>query len=141
MNPSDAQLRDLLRSARTIAVVGMSKNPEKDAHTVPMFLRERGYDVVPVNPTATEIAGLPSYPDLAAVPRPIDVVNVFRPSEDVPAIVEQAIAVGAKAVWMQTGIRHAEAAAKGRAAGLLVVEDQCIRFTHRRLLGAAASAR
>lgn len=134
MNPSEEQLRALLKAARTIAVVGMSKNPEKDAHTIPRFLLEKGYKVVPVNPTATDILGLKCHASLREVKEPIDIVNVFRPSEDVPPIIEDAIAVGAKAVWMQTGIAHAQAAAKGRAAGLTVVEDQCIRVTLGRLL-------
>ncbi|HEV8361739.1 MAG TPA: CoA-binding protein [Candidatus Thermoplasmatota archaeon] len=135
MNPGPGELRALLQGARRIAVVGMSKNPEKDAHTIPAYLIAQGYDVVPVNPSAAEILGRKSHASLRDVPRPVDIVNVFRPSEDVPPIAEDAIAVGAKALWLQTGIAHAEAAAKARAAGVVVVEDACIRATHRLLLG------
>ena len=130
-------LRALLLDARTIAVVGMSKNPEKDAHTVPRYLLEHGYKVIPVNPTAPEILGQKSYPSLREVPGPIDIVNVFRPSEDVPPVLEEALAVRPKAVWLQTGIRHDGAAGKARAAGLTVVQDTCIRTTHRMLVGKA----
>lgn len=134
MNPPDDVLRALLKEARTIAVVGMSKNPEKDAFTIPQRLIAWGYDVIPVNPTASEILGRTSYPSLKAVPRPIDIVDVFRPSEDVPPIADDAVAVKAKALWMQTGIANAQAAAKARAAGLVVVEDSCITVARRRLL-------
>jgi uncharacterized protein len=134
MNPPPDALRSLLKGARTIAVVGMSKNPEKDAHTVPAQLAAWGYDVIPVNPTAPEILGRTCYPSLRAVPKPIDIVNVFRPSEDVPPVADDAIAVKAKALWLQTGIAHPQAAAKARAAGLVVVEDACIRTLHRFLL-------
>jgi hypothetical protein len=135
MNPSDEELRALLKGARRIVVVGMSKNPEKDAHTVPRYLLEHGYDVIPVNPTATEILGRKSYASLREVPGPIDLVDVFRPSEDVPPVVDDAIAVNAKTVWMQLGIAHREAAEKAKKAGLVVVEDRCMRTEHRRLLG------
>lgn len=135
MNPSDEELRRLLRDSRTIAVVGMSKNPEKDAHRIPRLLLGWGYTVIPVNPTAAEILGQKCYPSLREAPGPVDIVDVFRPSEDVPPVVEDAVAIKAKAVWMQTGIRNPEAAKKARAAGLLVVEDECISVAHRRLLG------
>lgn len=135
MNPDREALKRLLQGARTIAVVGMSKNPEKDAHTVPRYLLEHGYRVIPVNPTAPEILGQKCYPSLREVPGPIDIVDVFRPSEDVPPVMDDAIAVHAKALWMQLGIAHPQAAAKGRAAGLTVVEDRCIRVDHGMLLG------
>jgi uncharacterized protein len=134
MNPSEAELRALLQRTRTIAVVGMSKNPDKDAHTVPRFLMERGYTVIPVNPTATEILGQRCYPTLRQVPGPIDLVNVFRPSEDVPPVVQDAIAVEAKAVWTQLGIRDDPSAAQARGAGLVVVQDRCLRVEWQRLM-------
>ena len=134
MNPSDDQLRALLQGAKRIAVVGMSKNPEKDAHTIPRYMLQEGYDVIPVNPTADEILGRKVYKSLREVPGPIDIVDVFRPSEDVPPVVQDAIAVGAKAVWMQTGIQHPQAAEQARAAGLTVVQDRCISVEHRRLV-------
>ena len=136
MEPTDDQLRALLQGSRTIAVVGMSKNPDKDAHRIPARLLAWGYQVIPINPTADEILGQRCYASLREAPRPIDIVDVFRPSEDVPPVVEEAIEAGAKAVWMQTGIRHPQAAARARAAGLLAVQDQCITVAHRRLLGA-----
>lgn len=134
MDPSEADLRALLQRTRTIAVVGMSKNPEKDAHTVPRFLMEKGYEVIPVNPTATEILGLRCYPSLREVPKPIDLVNVFRPSEDVPPVVQDAIAVRAKALWLQLGIRHDASAEQARKAGLVVVQDRCMRVDWQRLM-------
>lgn len=136
MDPSDEDLRRLLAGARRIAVVGMSKNPGKDAHRIPRYLIEAGYDVVPVNPTADEILGLKSYRSLREVPGPIDIVDVFRPSGDVPPVVEDAVAVQARAVWMQTGIRNEAAAERARRAGLAVVQDRCMMVEHRRLLGA-----
>ncbi len=132
----DPRLREILSSSRRIAVVGMSKDPLKDAHTVPKYLLERGYDVVPVNPTATEILGQKAYPNLSSVPGHIDVVDVFRPSADVPAIVDEAIKDGrAKVIWTQLGIRHEEAARKAEAAGLTVVQSRCMRTEHLRLFG------
>jgi hypothetical protein len=132
--PSDAQLRRILTQCRAIAVVGFSKNPDKDAHTVPRYLMEHGYRVVPVNPTADEILGLRCYQSLLDVPGPVDMVNVFRPSEDVPPVAEQAVARRAKVLWTQLGIRHDEAAARARSAGLEVVQDRCIRVEHARLM-------
>lgn len=112
----------------------MSKNPEKEAHTVPIYLRDHGYEVIPVNPTATEIAGLKVYPNLTSVPGVYDIVDIFRPSEDVPPIVDEAIRAGkAKVIWMQLGIRNPEAAKRAEYAGLTVVQDRCMRTEHRRL--------
>jgi len=128
------RLRKILESIRTIAVVGMSTNPEKDSHTVPAYLLEHGYRILPVNPNASEILGRKSYPRLSEVPEPVDAVLVFRPSEDVPPIVDEAIRIGAKTIWMQLGISHETAAQAARAAGLEVVMDRCMRTTHRRLL-------
>jgi predicted CoA-binding protein len=133
MSDERGWLRKILQSARTIAVVGMSANPEKESHTVPAYLLERGYRIIPVNPHASEILGRKSYARLSEVPKPVDVVLVFRPSEDVPPIVDDAIRIGAKAVWMQLGISHKAAAQAARAAGLDVVMDRCIRTTHRDL--------
>ncbi|NOZ58100.1 MAG: CoA-binding protein [Euryarchaeota archaeon] len=135
--PSDEEIRELLRSARTIAVVGFSTNPAKDAHRVPKRLMELGYRVIPINPFAEEILGERSYPSLLDVPRDIkvDIVNVFRPAEEVPEIVEQAIQIGARALWLQLGITHEEAAERARRAGLTVVQNRCIKVEHRRLLG------
>jgi len=119
--------RDILRRYRTIAVVGASNDLEKPAGYVPAYLKEHGYRIIPVNPTETEVLGEKSYPDLASVPEPIEVVDIFRHSEDVPPVVDEAIGAGAKAVWMQLGIVNEEAAAVARAAGLEVVMDRCMK--------------
>ena len=133
--PDDSVLRDILTKHKRIAVVGMSKNPEKEAHTVPKYLLQHGYDIIPVNPTATEILGLPAYPNLKSIPRDYDVVDLFRPSSDVPPFVDEAIEDGrAQVIWMQLGIQNDEAARKAEAAGLTVVQSRCLRTEHIRLL-------
>ncbi|MEK6912089.1 MAG: CoA-binding protein [Candidatus Thermoplasmatota archaeon] len=134
--PDDSVLREVLTKYRRIAVVGMSKNPEKEAHTVPKYLLQHGYDIIPVNPTATEILGLRAYPNLKSIPRDYDVVDLFRPSSDVPPFVDEAIEDGrAKVIWMQLGIQNDEAARKAEAAGLTVVQSRCLRTEHIRLVG------
>lgn len=135
MNSDDA-LKEILLSAGTVASVGLSSNPEKDSYGVASYLMGQGYRIIPVNPTATEILGEKSYPDLQSVPDKIDVVQVFRKPEDVPPIVDDAIQSGAKVIWMQEGIVHEEAAQKAREAGLQVVMDACMRASHQRLIGA-----
>jgi predicted CoA-binding protein len=125
---------DLLRSARTIAVVGLSSRRTRPSFGVAEYLQRAGYRIIPVNPRETEVLGETCYPDLDAVPQPVDIVDIFRRPEHVPQIVEAAIRVGAKAVWMQEGVVHEEAAAQARAAGLAVVMDRCILKDHRRLL-------
>jgi uncharacterized protein len=131
----DQMMKDILVSAKTIASVGLSSNQEKESYWIVSYLKDQGYRIIPVNPTADEILGEKAYPDLESVPEKIDVVQVFRKPEDVPPVVDSAIKVGAKAVWMQEGIVHEEAAQKARAAGLQVVMDACMRVTHRRLIG------
>jgi predicted CoA-binding protein len=133
---SDQIMKEILLSAKTIASVGLSSNEEKESYWIAHYLKEQGYRVIPVNPTATEILGEKAYPNLESVPEKIDVVQVFRKSEDVPPVVDDAIKVGAKVVWMQEGIVNEQAAIKARAAGLQVVMDACMRATHRRLIGA-----
>ena len=132
---SDAKLKEILSSAKTIASVGLSSNQEKDSYWVVSYLMEQGYRVIPVNPTATEILGEKSYPNLSAIPEKVDIVQIFRRPEDVPPVVDEAIKIGAKVVWMQEGISHEGAAQKAREAGLDVVMDACMRATHRRLIG------
>jgi len=131
----DQMMKDILVSAKTIASVGLSSNQEKESYWIVSYLKDQGYRIFPVNPTADEILGEKAYPDLESVPEKIDVVQVFRKPEDVPPVVDSAIKVGAKAVWMQEGIVHEEAAQKARQAGLQVVMDACMRVTHRRLIG------
>ena len=132
---SDQMMKEILLSAKTVASVGLSSNQEKESYWIVSYLKEQGYRIIPINPTATEILGEKAYPDLESVPEKIDVVQVFRNPEDVPPVVDSAIKVGAKVVWMQEGIVNEEAAAKARAAGLQVVMDECMRATHRRLIG------
>jgi predicted CoA-binding protein len=125
----------LLRESVVIAVVGLSPNPARDSHEVARYLQEAGYRVIPVNPNAEEVLGERSYPDLASVDVPIDLVDIFRRPEDVPPVVEAAIACGAKAIWMQLGIVNEEAAARAQAAGIPVVMDRCIMIEHRTRFG------
>jgi len=132
---NDQMMKEILLSTRTIASVGLSSNPEKESFWIVKYLQDQGYRIIPINPTADEILGEKAYPDLESVPEKIDVVQVFRKPEDVPPVVDSAIQVGAKVVWMQEGIVHKEAAQKAREAGLQVVMDACMRATHRRLIG------
>jgi uncharacterized protein len=129
-NPSDAALTSLLTAARTIAIVGASSNPDKASHGIMQKLQHVGYKVIPVNPRETEILGERSYPSLLDVPEPIDIVDVFRRAQDTPAIADEAVTIGAKALWLQTGIVSEDAAARAEAGGLVVVMDACIGATH-----------
>jgi uncharacterized protein len=129
-NPSSEALRQLLTDARTIAVVGASSNPEKPSHGIMQKLLSAGYHVIPVNPRETEVLGQRAYPSLADVPGRIDIVDVFRRPEYTPPIADEAVAVGAKALWLQSGIVSDEAAARARAGGLVVVMDACIGVMH-----------
>ena len=123
-------IKTLLTTARTIAVVGLSPKESRPSNMVARYLIEAGYTVIPVNPGQEKILGLPCYPDLASIPGSVDIVDIFRRSEDVPPIVAEAIAIGAKAIWMQEGVIHAEAARTAKAAGLTVVMDRCIKTLH-----------
>jgi predicted CoA-binding protein len=114
---------DIIRDSHTVAIVGLSSNPARDSHSVASYLLSRGYRVIPVNPREEEVLGQRAYPSLASVPEKIDVVDIFRRPEEVPAIVEDAIKAGARAVWMQEGIVHEGAASRAREAGLDVVMD------------------
>lgn len=127
----------IYQNSKSIAVVGLSTRPTRPAHSVPAYLQENGYRIIPVRPGIDEILGEKAYPDLISIPDPVDVVLIFRRSEDVPPIVEQAIAIGAKVIWMQQGIVNESAAANARSAGLEVLMDTCMRVEHRRLFGEA----
>jgi uncharacterized protein len=129
--PTDA-ITDLLRQSKTIAVVGLSSNPLRPSHEVAAYLQRFGYTIIPINPNESEVLGQKSYPRLEDVPVHIDVVDVFRRPEAVPAVADSAIAVHANCLWLQQGISHAVAAAKARAAGLFVVEDACLFIEHRK---------
>lgn len=126
---------ELLKQYKTIAVVGLSSNPGRASYGVTEYMQGTGYKIVPVNPNETDVLGEKSYAQLEDVPGKIEIVDVFRRAEDVPPVVESAIRVGAKVVWMQLGIENAEAAERARAAGLVVVEDACILVEHRRRVG------
>ena len=114
-------------------MVGLSSDPEKPSYGIAKYLAEQDYNIIPVNPNAREILGRTSYPDLGSIPEKVDVVEIFRRSEDVMPIIEEAIKIGARAVWMQEGIVNEEAAAKARDAGLLVVMDKCMFKEHQRM--------
>jgi uncharacterized protein len=129
-NPSDAELKQLLTDATVIAMVGASSNPDKASHGIMQKLQSVGYRVIPVNPRETEVLGERSYPSLIDVPERIDIVDVFRRAEDTPGIADDAVTIGAKALWLQTGIVSEEAAARATAGGLIVVMDACIGATH-----------
>jgi predicted CoA-binding protein len=116
---------------KTIAVVGMSPKPERPSHYVAMYLKEKGYTIIPVNPGHKEIAGMTSYPNLESIPEKVEVVNIFRRSEFVPPIVESAMTIGAKAIWMQDHVIHERAAQKAKNAGLLIVMNDCMLRRYR----------
>lgn len=133
-NATPAEVREILTTAKTVAVVGLSDKPDRDSYRVAEYLQRAGYRIIPVNPALKgEVLGETSYASLRDVADKIDVVDVFRRADAVPAIVEDAIAVGAKAVWMQDGIVHNEAADRARAAGLKVVMSKCMLREHRAL--------
>ncbi len=123
----------ILKQTKIIAVVGLSDKPDRDSYQIASYLQQQGYRIIPVNPRIKEVLGEKAYPSLRDVPDPVDVVDIFRRSEDVPPIVEDAIAIGAKVVWMQAGIVNEEAAARAEAAGLTVIMDACMRSAHRTL--------
>ena len=127
------EIANLLRSAHTIAVVGLSNKRWRPSFGVSEYMQRAGYSIIPVNPEIAEVLGEKCYPDVDSAPKPIDIVNIFRRSEAVPEIVDAAIRIGAKAVWMQEGVIHEAAAARARAAGLTVVMDRCLLKEHRKL--------
>ena len=133
---TDDQIRSILKNARVIASVGLSSKPDRPSFDVAKYLRAAGYRLIPVNPNETEVLGEKSYPDLKSVPVKIDLVQIFRKPELVPQIVEDAIAIGAKVVWMQDGAGNPEAAARAEQAGLIAVVDDCMARQHRRLYAA-----
>ena len=132
---SDKMMKEILLSIKTVASVGLSSNQEKESYWIVSYLKDQGYRIIPVNPGTPEILGQKTYPDLESIPEKVDVVQVFRKSQDVPPVVDSAIKIGAKVVWMQEGIVNEEAAQKARDAGLQVVMDACMRATHQRLIG------
>ena len=129
INDSDA-IAHILDTAKTIAVVGLSSNPSRPSYNVASYMQSHGYRIVPVNPNETEVLGEKAYASLEDVPEKIDVVDIFRKSEEVAAHVDEAIRIGAAAVWMQEGVVNREAAARAQAAGMEVVMDRCILKEH-----------
>ena len=133
MEQTDADLRHLFENSRTIAMVGASSNPAKASHEIMKGLLAAGFTVIPVNPSETEVLGQPAYASLDAIPDPVDIVNVFRRPEQTPEIADAAVAMGARALWLQTGIVSDEAERRAAAGGLAVVMDRCIGGTVARL--------
>jgi predicted CoA-binding protein len=127
--------KTILEQVKVIAVVGLSRRESRPGYYVPAYMHEAGYRIIPVNPYLEEALGEKAYPDLLSIPEPVDMVVIFRRSEDVPPVVDEAIEIGAKVIWMQLGIINEEAAAKARAAGLQVVMNACIKIDHQRLFG------
>lgn len=125
---------EILKKYKTIAVVGLSSNPGRPSHEVSAYMQGAGYRIVPVNPNEREVLGEKSYARLEDVPEKVEIVDVFRRAEQLPAVAESAIRIGAKVLWMQLGIENEEAAEKARKAGLIVVEDACMFVEHRRRL-------
>ena len=125
---------EILKSSRVVAVVGLSPKPDRPSYVVASYLKENGYKIIPVNPKAEEILGEVCYPDLGSIPEPVDVVDIFRRSEEAVGIVEEAIRIGAKAVWMQEGVINEQAAGRAREAGLLVVMDRCMLKEHQKMM-------
>jgi uncharacterized protein len=134
---TDEDLRQLLLDAKTIAVVGLSPNPDRPSNQVAWYLHHQGYRLFGVNPRCPtpEVFGVPMLPSLDQVPEPIDIVDVFRRAEHTPGVARDAVAVGARALWLQMGIRSDEARAIAEAGGLAYVEDRCLKVDHARLLG------
>jgi predicted CoA-binding protein len=132
---SPREVAEILKNYRTVAVVGLSGDPARPSYQVAQYLKQHGYRIIPVNPACNEVLGEKCYPSLKAIPFPVEVVDIFRKAEAIPAIVDEAIAVGARAVWMQLGLSEPQAAQKARNAGIKVVMDRCMKIEHRHLSG------
>ena len=128
-------LKSILNEYKTIAVVGLSAKWNRPSHFAAKYMKAYGYKIIPVNPAYEEILGERCYPTLFDIPEPVDIVDIFRPKEDIPSIVEDAIKIGAKVVWMQLTLEHEEAAALARKAGLEVVMNRCVKIEHGRFFG------
>jgi predicted CoA-binding protein len=134
MDDSD-KVRRILKRSHTIAVVGLSAQWHRPSYFAAKYMQEHGYRVIPVNPTYAEILGEKSYRRLADIPEPVDIVDCFRKSAEIPALADEAIAIGAKVLWMQLGVENAEARAKAEGAGLEVIENRCVKIEHGRFYG------
>jgi predicted CoA-binding protein len=133
-NATEEEIAAILDGAKTIAVVGISHKEDRDSHKVAKYLKEHGYKMIPVNPKYKEVLGEACYPDLKTVPEPIDIVDIFRNVEVIPAVVDEAIDVKAGCVWMQLGLCHNGAAEKAQSAGISVVMNKCTKIEHSRLM-------
>ena len=133
--PTDDELRAIYENTKTIAVVGASSDPDKPAHSIPAYLQSAGFKIIPVSPKGDELFGETVYGSLSEIPGPVDVVDVFRPAEEAPGIAREAVAIGAKVLWLQAGISSDEAYEIGTTAGLTVVMNTCMGATHERLFG------
>lgn len=133
-NPSDEKIREILTQTTTIAVVGLSPNPSRASYSVANYLKNKNYRIIPVNPKHPEVLGEKSYPNLSDIPEKIDLVDIFRRPEHIPPIVDEAIKIKAKVIWMQSGIVNQDAAQKAKEAGLEVVMDRCMYVEHCRLM-------
>lgn len=126
----EKKIEETLKGYKTIAVIGLSPKEDRPSHNVAKYLKSQGYKIIPVNPNASEVLGEKSYPDLKSIPDKVDIVDIFRRPEDVPPVVDEAINIGARVVWMQEGIINEEAAEKARKAGLEVIMDRCMLKEH-----------
>jgi len=127
------EIEGILKEGRTVAVVGLSTKPDRPSYVVARYLQARGYRIIPVNPNAQEILGEKAYPTVLSIPEKVDIVDIFRRPEEVPPVVEEAIRIGARVVWMQEGIVNEGAAQRAKEAGLKVVMDRCLKKEHQRL--------
>ena len=127
------EIEGILKEGRTVAVVGLSPKPDRPSYVVARYLQAQGYRIIPVNPNTQEILGEKAYPTLLSIPEKVDIVDIFRRPEEVPPVVEEAIKIGARVVWMQEGIVHEGAAQRAKEAGLKVVMDRCLKKEHQRL--------
>jgi len=128
-------IRRVLEESKTVAIVGLSANWSRPSYFAAKYLLDRGYDVIPVNPNYDEVLGQKCYPDLESIDRPVDIVDLFQRSEAVPAFIQPTIKLGAKTLWLQLGITHAEAESEARAAGIEVIVDRCMKIEYARLFG------
>lgn len=134
-NPPVEEIRTILNSYKTVAVVGLSNDPDKASFRVAEYLKNHGYRIIPVNPKVDSILGEKSYPDLRSIPMPVEIVDIFRKAEAIPSIVDEAIDVGAKVIWMQLGLSDEKSAGKARQAGLQVVQSKCMEQENMKMRG------
>jgi len=133
-NATSEEIKDILTESKTIAIVGLSQNPDRDSHKVAQYLLKNGYKIVPVNPAYDEVLGEKSYPSVKDVPFAIDIVDIFRKPDVIPGLVDEAIEKKAKTVWMQLGLSHNQAAKKATEAGLKVVQNKCMKIEHYKMV-------